>query len=105
MAEVTKLIKELSKKFDTLQEDVNNLKKRGGKHKKKKSKRSRRRDHSKSWSRSRSRSRSMPWRSPTREEGSLGETRLCVAEAAHLVLGEEHVRNLMTGGRLPVLQQ
>ena len=40
MAEVAKLIKELSEKFDilqvdkfdTLQEDVNNLKKRGDKH-------------------------------------------------------------------------
>ena len=42
---------------------------------------------------------------PLREEGSLGEICLRVAEAVHQVLGEEHVSNLATGGHLPVLQQ
>ena len=36
MAEVIKLINDLSKKFDTLQEDINNLKKHGGKQQRKK---------------------------------------------------------------------
>ena len=57
MAEVVELIKELSEKFDTLQEDVDSLKECSGKQKKKKSKRSHRWRHTRSHTRSQSRSK------------------------------------------------
>ena len=56
MAEVAELIKGLSKKFDTLREDVDSLKERSGKQKK--SKRSHHRCHTRSHTRSQSRSKS-----------------------------------------------
>lgn len=67
MEQVTKLVGDLSRKFDSLREDVDSLKKRNGKHKKKKNKRSRR-YHSHPRTQSRSRSRS-PRRANSPQEG------------------------------------
>ena len=105
MAEVTKLIKELFEKFDTLQEDITTLRSVVASTKRRKAS---------VLTAEIALSLGPDLRAdlgprlgvhPPREEGSLGETHLRVAEAAHQVLGEEHMSNLTTRGHLPVLQQ